>query len=138
QAAAAAHQQWPPALAEKHPRRRPDDVRCRNNAGQADDPGHRVADGISERYLQVAEIGHTERAGQPGGAQGGWHPLTPGEGTRRIDWYAEKAVNDHRAHVPSRLRGREAWPPRPRPPAVGELQAAWPAVSFTAVLCENC
>ena len=28
--------------------------------------------------------------------------------------------------------------PSLRPPAVGELEAAWPAVSFTAVLCKNC
>ena len=30
------------------------------------------------------------------------------------------------------------WPASLRPPEVGEPQAAWPAVSFTVELCENC
>ena len=37
-------------------------------------------------------------------------------------------------------RGRWCWKRRGRlrPPEVGEPQAAWPAVSFMLLLCENC
>ena len=47
------------------------------------------------------------------------------------------AAVDWASHPPHGTRP-EYWCRRLRPPAVGEPQAAWPAVSFTSKLCETC
>ena len=88
----------------------------------------------AERLAQKAEA-HLNDGDNEGAAVWGQprpHPRDPGQRSR----HHARRVGD-----PGMARDRRQQAVRQlslRPPAVGEPQAAWPAVSFTLKLCKTC